>query len=109
MTLRADIKYKGNWQQGALKAKRRNKWICALKSSMSKCKVYGPDGNPDAKAPPTPYTLVPYDDVKKEQEGAAGMPQPAPSGHMREHTIPTGYTFSDPNAVMRTSSSSLSY
>ena len=31
MVLKADIKYKSNWQQGALKVMRRNKWICALK------------------------------------------------------------------------------
>jgi small-conductance mechanosensitive channel len=31
MVLKADIKYKSNWQQGALKVQRRNKWICALK------------------------------------------------------------------------------
>jgi hypothetical protein len=31
MVLKADIKYKSNWQQGALKVLRRNKWICALK------------------------------------------------------------------------------
>jgi hypothetical protein len=31
MVLSADIRYKSNWQQGALKVQRRNKWICALK------------------------------------------------------------------------------
>ena len=31
LVLKADIKYKSNWQQGALKVQRRNKWICALK------------------------------------------------------------------------------
>lgn len=31
MVLKADIKYKSNWQQGALKVMRRNKWVCALK------------------------------------------------------------------------------
>ena len=31
MVLKAEIKYKSNWQQGALKVQRRNKWICALK------------------------------------------------------------------------------
>jgi hypothetical protein len=33
MVLKADIKYKTNWQEGALKVQRRNKWICALKSA----------------------------------------------------------------------------
>ena len=32
--LSADIKYKSNWQNGALKAQRRNKWCCALKLAM---------------------------------------------------------------------------
>lgn len=31
MVLKADIRYKSNWQQGALRVQRRNKWICALK------------------------------------------------------------------------------
>lgn len=31
MVLKAEIKYKSNWQQGALKVQRRNKWICAMK------------------------------------------------------------------------------
>ncbi len=33
MVLKADIKYKTNWQEGALKVQRRNKWICALKTA----------------------------------------------------------------------------
>jgi hypothetical protein len=33
LTLKADIKYKTNWQEGALKVQRRNKWICALKNA----------------------------------------------------------------------------
>jgi len=100
MTLRVDIKYKSNWQQGALKAKRRNKWICALKASLAKIKMFGPDGNPDAKAPPTPYTLVPYEDIKKEHGYGTPPPMPTPSGSLQERTIPVGYSFSDPNAVM---------
>ncbi|KAH8107938.1 hypothetical protein BXZ70DRAFT_884347 [Cristinia sonorae] len=116
MTLRVDIKYKSNWQQGAQffrkdtccelnpsPAKRRNKWICALKSSLTKVKIFGPGGDPDAKASPSQYTLVPYEDVKREEElTARSMPMPT-VGHMQEHVIPTAYTFSDPNAVMRTS------
>ncbi|THH18467.1 hypothetical protein EUX98_g8949, partial [Antrodiella citrinella] len=104
MTLRVDIKYKSNWQQGALKAKRRNKWICALKTSLAKVKMFGPEGDPDAKPAPAPYTLIPYDEVKKERAYAPpspSMPTPLPSQSLQERTIPVGYTFSDPNAVMR--------
>lgn len=31
LVLKADIRYKSNWQQVSLKIQRRNKWICALK------------------------------------------------------------------------------
>jgi small-conductance mechanosensitive channel len=55
MTLNADIKYRSNWQLGALKIRRRNMWI------------WGPAGagNPDpAPADPTRYTVVPWDEVR---------------------------------------------
>lgn len=32
MSLKTDIKYKSNWQNGTLKAQRRNKFICASES-----------------------------------------------------------------------------
>lgn len=31
LVLKADIRYKSNWQEVSLKIQRRNKWICALK------------------------------------------------------------------------------
>ncbi|KAI0081214.1 hypothetical protein K474DRAFT_1588143 [Panus rudis PR-1116 ss-1] len=99
MTLRADIKYKSNWQQGALRAKRRNKWICALKSSLEKVRIFGPAGDPDAKPDPTPYTLVPWEQVKPKFEDTPNTPQQRP-GVLRELTIPTAYTFTDNNAVI---------
>ncbi|KAF5393511.1 hypothetical protein D9757_000597 [Collybiopsis confluens] len=58
MTLAADIKYKSNSQQGALKAKRRNKWVCALKQSLAEIGIYGPEGNPDEpKQVPRPKSM----------------------------------------------------
>lgn len=63
MVLKADIKYKTNWQEGALKVQRRNKWICALKTALADCQIWGPAGagnpTPDP-VPPVEYTLVPY-------------------------------------------------
>ena len=97
MVLRADIKYKSNWQQGALKAKRRNKWVCALKSSLAKVKMHGPSGDP-GKSKPAMYTLVPYEEVKKEEEMNAAAS--TPTGHMREPTIPQAYTFTDERTVI---------
>ncbi|CAH7675285.1 Mechanosensitive ion channel-domain-containing protein [Phakopsora pachyrhizi] len=60
MTLQADIKYKSNWQNGALKAFRRNKWICALKQVMAEEQVFGPDGagNPNPKSEPQLIQLI---------------------------------------------------
>ncbi|KAI0051242.1 hypothetical protein FA95DRAFT_1485872 [Auriscalpium vulgare] len=76
MTLKADIMYKSNWQQGAIKAKRRNKWLCALKMYLAEAKVYGPGGNPDAAPAPKRYTLVPWEQVKAEEPNPA-LPMPS--------------------------------
>lgn len=60
LTLQADIKYKSNWQNGTLKSQRRNKWICALKQTMSDAEIYGPDdaGNPNSTPSPTLIQLI---------------------------------------------------
>jgi hypothetical protein len=71
MTLTADIKYKSNWQQDGMRAKRRNKWICALKSALADVKVFGPTGDPKAKPDPTPYTLVPWEKVQEDERKSA--------------------------------------
>ncbi|KAK4703902.1 hypothetical protein P7C70_g2313, partial [Phenoliferia sp. Uapishka_3] len=73
LELSAEIKYKSNWQNGALKAQRRNKWVCALRLAMSELEIFGPAGAGDpAPAPPGPveYVQVPYSEyeqLKKEQ------------------------------------------
>ena len=51
-------------------AKRRNKWICALKTSLAEVKIFGPKGNPKAIPPPERRTLVPWDEVKAKDEAA---------------------------------------
>lgn len=68
MTLSAEIKYKSNSQQGGLKARRRNKWLCALKRSMAECEIYGPLGNPSGMPDPKRYTEVPWEVVKEQDE-----------------------------------------
>ncbi|THH00782.1 hypothetical protein EW026_g1806 [Hermanssonia centrifuga] len=95
MTLKADIKYKSNFQQGALKAKRRNKWICALKDSLAKIKMFGPSGDPGAKPAPAPYTLVPWEHIKASDTKRVESPV-----SIQEHRIPEAWTFSDENAVL---------
>ncbi|KAG6811897.1 hypothetical protein H0H92_005355 [Tricholoma furcatifolium] len=47
-----------------VKAKRRNKWICALKTALTELKIYGPSGNPNAPASTIRYTQVPYEEIK---------------------------------------------
>ncbi|KAJ7592132.1 Mechanosensitive ion channel-domain-containing protein [Mycena floridula] len=70
MTLSVDIKYKRNGQQ-ALKAKRRDKWIWALKNQMSEVQIFGPKGNPNASAGPARYTQVPWEEAKREKVHSA--------------------------------------
>ncbi|KAJ3575123.1 hypothetical protein NP233_g1300 [Leucocoprinus birnbaumii] len=79
LTLTADIKYKSNWQQGALKAKRRNKWICALKTALGELQIFGPKGNPDAPPSTTRYTQVPWELIQaKDREDAVKKAQETP-------------------------------
>jgi hypothetical protein len=116
MTLTADIKYKSNGQQGALKgtlqlrtsfpelysgspeiAKRRNKWICALKTVLSEVKIYGPGGNPDPPPSTTRYTKVPWETVQAADRQAAGQ-----ATHTPELPVPIGgWQLTDKNAVIR--------
>lgn len=72
MVLSADIKYKSNGQQAAIKAKRRNKWICALKTALEEVKIYGPSGDPDAPPAVSRYTEVPWS-IVHDQETDPGV------------------------------------
>lgn len=94
MTLSADIKYKSNWQQGAVKVKRRNKWMCALKTSLAELKIFGPDGDPNKEASPKLYTEVPWSEVKKSDEEEKRKRESA-SGN----PVKSEYDLSDKNAV----------
>ncbi|KAH9040170.1 hypothetical protein EDB85DRAFT_2072323 [Lactarius pseudohatsudake] len=81
MTLKAEIMYKSNWQQGALKAIRRNKWVCALKMYLAEAKIFGPNGNPDSTPGPKRYTVVPWEEVQESERIAASPAAPhMPSG-----------------------------
>lgn len=48
--------------------KRRNKWICALKTSLLELKIFGPTGDPDKEPAPKKYTEVPWKEVKAKEE-----------------------------------------
>ncbi|KAJ7462327.1 Mechanosensitive ion channel-domain-containing protein [Mycena galericulata] len=88
MTLQADIKYKSNGQLGAIKAKRRNKWLCALKANLKELQIYGPSGNSNAEPGTQRYTEVPWqefqDEVKKAQNSQGKTTVgPTPTGGWR--------------------------
>ncbi|KAL0576656.1 hypothetical protein V5O48_005316 [Marasmius crinis-equi] len=93
MKLSADIKYKSSSQQSALKAKRRNRWICQLKTTLADLGIYGPSGNPDATPSPKRYTEVPWPEVKESDE--AKQPRP-----ISTQAPPAGWRLSDSNAAM---------
>ncbi|KAG8753694.1 hypothetical protein FRC12_011461, partial [Ceratobasidium sp. 428] len=98
MTLKAEILYKSNWQQGALKIKRRNKWICALKAAMAELKVFGPGGDPSAKASTTKYTEMPWEEFKASELTDMPVPDAAP---VYEPRIPRGeWSFTDQDAII---------
>jgi len=107
MTLKVDIKYKSNAQQGALKgqlvrnsyiwtcelnlwtAKRKNKWICALKAALLELKIYGPSGNPNPKPSTSRYTIVPWEliseqDRREETGPRSSLPVPVSNWHLTD-------------------------
>ncbi|CAE7191361.1 unnamed protein product [Rhizoctonia solani] len=97
MILKADILYKSNWQQGALKTKRRNKWVCALKTAMAELKIHGPSGDPSAKPGPTKYTQIPWEEVKEMERTQMPLPDLSTS----EPRIPRGeWSFTDQDAMI---------
>ncbi|TBU64491.1 Mechanosensitive ion channel-domain-containing protein [Dichomitus squalens] len=100
LTLKADIKYKSNWQQGSLKAQRRNKWVCALKASMEKLKIFGPGGDPHAAAGPTKYTVVPYEEVLRQEEASKHNAHPSNSSSMELQVPKSDWTFADQNSAI---------
>ncbi|KIY73032.1 hypothetical protein CYLTODRAFT_342952 [Cylindrobasidium torrendii FP15055 ss-10] len=71
MTLSAEIKYKTNGQMEGMKARRRNKWVCALKTSLAQVPIFGPAGDPGGVSGPTKYTQIPWEEVKAEEDRKA--------------------------------------
>lgn len=54
------IPYKSNWSNSALKAQRRNKWICALKIAMGQLQIWGPAGAGNPSPAPADPTLIKF-------------------------------------------------
>jgi len=122
MTLSADIKYKSNGQQAALKgvlwqtilrrevsadfltvAKRRNKWVCALKTILGELKIYGPDGDPNPPPNVSRYAKVPWDIIEAEDRKAATEKAPLPVEDQQRFS--RDWNLNDKNAALRKGSS----
>ena len=119
MSLKVDIKYKSNAQQGSLKgqlvcilsigpcelkiwiAKRKNKWICALKAAMAELDIFGPTGNPNPKPSTSRYTLVPWDLVVEEDRSKEEGSHSTPPGGILEPRIPeSNWRLTDSNIAL---------
>ncbi|PPR07380.1 hypothetical protein CVT26_013696 [Gymnopilus dilepis] len=98
MTLSADIKYKSNAQQAALKAQRRNKWICALKAILGELKIYGPSGDPNPPPAVTRYTEVPWDLIQAEDRKKARKDESQPVEDQRPPS--GGWELGDKNTAI---------
>lgn len=120
MSLKVDIKYKSNAQQGSLRgqlirvlcigtcelkcwtAKRKNKWICALKDALAELRIYGPAGNPSPKPSTSRYTLVPWELISEEDRAKGAEPKyPLPTGGIEEPRIPdSNWHLTDSNIAL---------
>lgn len=102
MSLKVDIKYKSNAQQGSLRAKRKNKWICALKDALAELKIYGPSGDPNPKPSTSRYTLVPWELVSEGDRAKDAEPRyHLPTGGIEEPRIPdSNWHLTDSNIAL---------
>ena len=67
-----------------------------MKTSLAELKIFGPTGNPDAKAAMKVYSEMPWEEFKLNEITQMPVPQ-----HNMETTIPrTDYAFSDKNAEL---------
>jgi hypothetical protein len=79
-----------------LSARRRNKWICALKTALAEVNIYGPKGNPDEPST-TRYTRVPWELIEAEDRKAAQT-----RGSPPDYPLPAGgWQLSDNNVALR--------
>lgn len=101
LSLSAEICYRSNWQNGALKVRRRNAWICQLKNCMGSLEIFGPDdvGNPTPPAAdPIQYTVVPYIDPFTSTTATTT------SAQLRQETTESEFTRVGPNSTANPSS-----
>ncbi|SPO26948.1 uncharacterized protein UTRI_10417_B [Ustilago trichophora] len=95
LLLSAGIRYKSNWQQGGLKAQRRNRWLCQLKVLMAECRIYGPKGDPNSTTL-NHVTMVPFpppEDLDKATTPEAGVQSTLGAGERSYKFMDTGAAF----------------
>ncbi|EST04835.1 Mechanosensitive ion channel MscS [Kalmanozyma brasiliensis GHG001] len=95
LLLSAGIRYKSNWQQGGLKAQRRNRWLCQLKVFLAECRIYGPKGDPKETSL-NHVTMVPYpapDSVNTFTSAEVGVQSTLGEGDRAYKFMDTGATF----------------
>jgi len=93
MVLTANIQYKSHWQQDGIRASRRNKWICALKTTLADLKIFGPTGDPKAKPATKPCTIV-LKEFREDEHKDVRVTQDQPIEPVG------GWRLSDRNAVI---------
>ncbi|KAE8212062.1 hypothetical protein CF327_g4258 [Tilletia walkeri] len=61
MKLQTGIRYKSNWQAGAIKTQRKNRWMCRFKEILSETAIALPDPPSTAR-----ITMIPYPPPESE-------------------------------------------
>jgi hypothetical protein len=79
-------------------AKRRNKWICALKTILGELKIYGPAGDPNPPPNVSRYAKVPWDIIEAEDRKAA-MEKVSPP--VDDQRFSRDWKLGDKNAALR--------
>lgn len=83
MVHNADSCTQSNWQNGTLKAQRRNKYICAAKLALAELEIWGPAGAGNPNPPPAPQLVQmvneasPISPLSPKKESTASAAQDA--------------------------------
>ena len=76
MSVSTGIRYKSNTQDGGLKSRRRNRWVCAFRTYMAELEIFGPSGDPNS---PSITRVAMVDAPAAAQSGADNSSDPARS------------------------------
>ena len=74
-------------------------WHTSDSSYTSQNKA-GPDGDPHAAVGPKKYTMVPYEEVLRQEEAAKHNTHPSNSSSMELHVPKSDWTFADQNSAI---------